>query len=209
MLRRMLLLCLVLVSLFAMSCGSIFSSPTTNTYSLCQDVQALNSGYLVSYQCQALSWNLEVFPIVLHLDQNLPTSFFTAFDQIAQEWNGILGFEVFKLDIGLQSNNNIRLLSALEWQQTGGDPKQQARTIYKYTGNRFLAVDILFSDAFNYALGPVNHGVDLFTLVRHELGHVLGLGHTADGLMQKVLPNNVSRSIANSDIQKVDNLYNI
>ena len=159
----------------------------------------------MSFQCQALSW--ETLPVKLNLDPNLPQIFFDAFDQATKEWNKELGFTAFELAIGKGSYNNISLLTTNTWTTSGGSLDQQARTLYKYEGNKFISTDVVFNGKLNFSLTPSADSVHLPTLVKHELGHVLGLAHIEEGLMQTILPNSVTRAVGSSEVQKVTNLY--
>ena len=191
-----------------MSCGEAFDNRSpSNIANTCQDQNALASGYLVSFQCQALSWGY--FPVQLHLDSNLPEIFFNAFDQATKEWNKELGFEAFTLAIGKNTSNNITLLTPNEWATSGGTLDQQARTLYKYVGNKFISTDIVFNGRLKFSLDSLYDSVHLPTLVKHELGHVLGFAHIEEGLMQTILPNSITRDVATSEIQKIMRLYAI
>ena len=206
--KFLLRICFTLTCFIIISCGEVFSDRTPSSISsTCQDHSALSSGYLVSFQCQALSWGN--FPVKLHLDPNLPQIFFDAFDQATKEWNQELGFVVFELAIEKSTYNNVQILSSHEWTTSGGTLDQQARTLYKYVDNKFISTDIVFNGKLQFSLDSTLNSVHLPTLVKHELGHVLGLSHVDEGLMQTVLPNSITRHVSTSEIQKVQNLYAI
>ncbi len=207
--RKLFLKIFLTLSCFiVISCGEVFQNQSPSSISsTCQDNNALSSGFLVSFQCQALSWNN--FPVKLNLDSHLPQIFFDAFLQATKEWNKELGFVAFELAIGSATYNNITLLTPHEWTTSGGTLDQQARTLYKYVGNKFISTDIVFNGKLEFSLDSTIYSVHLPTLVKHELGHVLGLSHIDEGLMQGILPNNVTRDVATSEIQKVMHLYSI
>ncbi|MBI2608854.1 MAG: matrixin family metalloprotease [Deltaproteobacteria bacterium] len=203
--RYFLKLSLVFSALIFMSCGSPLDY-YSQSHGLCQNSEALASGYLVTGECHTLSWGGS-FPITLNLDQNLPPIFFQAFEKAINTWHSALGRSVFQLRTGLSNSNNVKLLAQDEWKNTGGEDLQQARTVYRYEKNKIVDFNILFNNVLQYSLDINTNTVHLTTLITHELGHVLGLAHTQGGLMNAILPNGVERQPEHSDIQKIVNLY--
>ncbi len=135
---------------------------------------------------QRVSWKKRG-PVKLYLHESVPVSAYAAIDRAVAEYNVRLGggHEIFKIIArGASGDLNPRKdgYSMLYWFNTW-DPSrstEQARTTIYWSGTEIFEADIRINAAdFSYHLGENSDfaGVDLTSLVVHELGHVLGLGH--------------------------------
>ncbi|KAL2528804.1 matrix metalloproteinase [Forsythia ovata] len=63
----------------------------------------------------------------------------------------------------------------------------------------------------SWSVGPVPGAFDLETVALHEIGHLLGLGHSSvqDAIMYSGIPAGVSKNLHADDIQGIKALYNV
>ncbi|KAL2505102.1 Matrixin family protein [Abeliophyllum distichum] len=63
----------------------------------------------------------------------------------------------------------------------------------------------------SWSVGPVPGAYDLETVALHEIGHLLGLGHSSvqDAIMFPGIPPGVSKNLHADDIEGIKALYNV
>ncbi len=86
-----------------------------------------------------------------------------------------------------------------------------AHTVIYATGDRVVEADVhLNARDFTFTIGAAPPAIDLRAILTHELGHVLGIGHTdvARATMNAGLPSGIAaRSLEDDDVAAVCALY--
>lgn len=161
-------------------------------------------GFVQNSELQRVSWGRET-PIRLYVHQSVPSQYYSAITRAINQWNEQAHKELLKIEAwGVTGHNNpVRDgYSIIYWMNTwdADKPNEQARTTIYWTGNQIYEADMrLNAKNFQFygleATTPTIVGVDLESLVVHELGHVLGLGHVATigSVMVPSLANGVDR----------------
>lgn len=160
---------------------------------------------------QRVSWSSGV-PVVMYIDESVPAVYRDAVKRAAATWNNDIGHEVIKIGGVTKMNgpaqdgaNVIYFLDAWEEDRTN----EQARTTVYWAGTRIYEADIRVNNRdFNYFWGdsPMPGRVDIESLILHEMGHVLGLGHstTAKSVMAKSLPSaTLRRDLTQDDLSSI------
>lgn len=141
--------------------------------------------FVQNSQYQRVSWKGQV-PIGFDLHQSVPSRHILAIEAAAEEWKRRLGRELFNIRLtGVAgadepSKDGVSMIYWLNhWEADRGT--EQARTTVYWTGNRIYEADIRVNGAnFLFYDGDGTEafsGVDVTSLLVHELGHVLGLAH--------------------------------
>jgi hypothetical protein len=140
-------------------------------------------------------------PIVIYINDSVPDKYRSDVRAALETWNDALSVPVFKyggVDLGpvrprVESKNIVYWLDT--W-NTGAN--QQAVAAMVYRGNNILDADIKFNaQDFQFFIDGES-GVDKVhfrSVVLHELGHVLGLGHIEgiDSIMNPTFADNTIR----------------
>lgn len=155
---------------------------------------------------QRVSWGSQT-PVVMYVDHRVPDEFLPAITAAAKVWNKEIGREVLKIVPGATTNgmptqdsrNVIYFMK--DWEREKAN--EQARTTVYWAGDRIYEADIRINGRdFEFFSGEqmVAGRVDMESLLLHELGHVLGLGHTdpvdnetAESVMVRSLPSATKR----------------
>lgn len=135
---------------------------------------------------QRVSWGAST-PVVLYIDSSVPSAFYDAIGAAIHDWNTAVGRVVLKLGGRIETNgqpsqdgaNVIYYLKTWESERAN----EQARTTVYWAGDRIYEADIRINSLnhdFFWGSEPVSGKVDMQSLMLHEYGHVLGLGHTAE-----------------------------
>lgn len=140
--------------------------------------------FVQSGNLQRVSWK-ERIPVKLLIHTSVPTEAYGAIERAVESWNRDFGREILVIEawgVGgsnspVQDGHNI-IYWMTSWETSRAN--EQARTTIYWHGNQIFEADLRLN-AYNYSLftGPGSNvsGVDLESLVLHELGHVLGLAH--------------------------------
>ncbi|NJM10470.1 MAG: matrixin family metalloprotease [Bdellovibrionaceae bacterium] len=138
-------------------------------------------------EMQRVSWQRRL-PVKLYIHESVPVEAYDSIDKSIREYNLKLGGgkEVFKIiargvsgDLNPKRDGYSMLYWFKSWDSTRRS--EQARTTIYWTGSEIFEADIRINAAnFSYSLGENTNQtqVDFVSLLVHELGHVLGLGHT-------------------------------
>lgn len=201
--RRLGQLGIVITSLFLLACDR---PPKPQT----------SCGFVQSPEQQRVSWGGRV-PIKLSLHSSVPTEAYPAIERAIHQYNSRFGRELIRIhDRGVGGEGARRDgVSMLVWSSTW-DPKmptEQARTTIYWTGSEIFEADIRINAAnFSYYMGENTSfsGVDLESLVTHELGHALGLAHnvTDGSVMNFTLePSQERRKLGDVDMANLQCEY--
>jgi len=157
---------------------------------------------------QRVSWGSQV-PIKLYIHQSVDAKYWPAIEAAVDTWNKeIPGKDLFKIEgTGVTgsttpSRDGYSIIYMMNtWE--ADKPNEQARTTIYWTGNQIYEADIRINAHnfnFNYQTTSATgtfFGVDLQSLVLHELGHVLGLAHT--GTKGSVMAVSLSSGVERRD----------
>ncbi len=193
---RKLLTALILIGVgFALQGCGVKSSPEES----CNFVQ--NS------EQQRVSWSGSN-TVIIYLDTSVPDVYHDAIKAAVATWNKNIGREVLKIGGITEGKNGPQQDGAnvIYFLKTWEDDRsnEQARTTVYWAGTRIYEADIRVNERdfdFFWSDDTVQGRVDIESLILHELGHVLGLGHnsTAKSVMAKSLPSAFLRRDLTSD----------
>ena len=134
---------------------------------------------------QRVSWRKNT-TVKLYLHSSIPVEAYAAIDRAVAEFNAKLGPDTFRIIARGVSGDLVPAkdgYSMIYWFDAwdADRPNEQARTTIYWTGSEIFEADMRINGTFDYSFdsGPNISGIDLESLVVHELGHVLGLAHNA------------------------------
>ena len=144
-------------------------------------------------------------PIEIGIDESVPFQAEAAIRDAAGKWEAVLGQPVFVFHASRGVKLEQDFTSVIYW-NTGEyqqPTEQQAVTKSNWYGPRIYDADIVVN-AHNFTLSVghslVPNAVDLESLMIHELGHVLGIGHiTNGGTMNPKLPSAHDRRLVDTE----------
>lgn len=138
-------------------------------------------------ELQRVSWQKRL-PVKMYLHESVPTEAYAAIDKAIAEYNLKLGGgkEIIRIIAKGTSgalNPQRDGYSMIYWFDSWDDDRttEQARTTIYWSGSEIFEADIRINgDDFKYSTEENTNPtkVDLTSLMVHEFGHVLGLGHT-------------------------------
>lgn len=194
--RNVLLVSLAILSSACGRNGGVSSPFFASSASMAADDQPC--GFTLNVRRQRVSWKQSV---PLYVDQSCPKAFHDHIESTVHQWNQILKISSeetrieFKGEIsGYQLPNNHdgkNVVSCGALPSTQGSLRQ-AITSLKTVGRDIVNADIMIDTekfCFNdSAEGKVLHSctkgqggpVDLGSIVKHEMGHLLGMDHSED-----------------------------
>jgi len=146
---------------------------------------------------QRVSWGAQT-PVIMYIDSKVPGEFFESIQRAADNWNKAVGREVIKIGgwtdrVPVPRQDQVNVIYYLQdWESN--KENEQARTTIYWGGDRIYEADIRINNHnFEFFGGsePIVGRVDMESLILHEMGHVLGLGHTnlKNSVMVKSLPH--------------------
>ncbi len=145
-------------------------------------------GFVPSLENQRVAWPSRKLPIKLFIHESVPPEAYAALDEAVKEYNTRLSrpegdvFQVFARGVKDEGQPVKDGNSTIYW-QSDWDPAQtteQARTTIYWSGSEIFEADMRINAknfSFFTSLSAEIAGVDLTSLLVHELGHMLGLAH--------------------------------
>lgn len=135
---------------------------------------------------QRVSWARHT-PIKLYIHESVPTEAYPALDRAVNEYNVKIGkgkelLKIMARGVSGPLEPKKDGYSMIYWYKSWDSSRknEQARTTIYWVGSEIFEADMRINAAnFSYSLGESldSTELDLTSLVVHELGHVLGLGH--------------------------------
>lgn len=141
--------------------------------------------FVQSSNMQRVSWKAEL-PVRMMVHSSVPVSSYGAIERAVNRWNKDFGRELIRIDawgVGGSAQPGQDGYNLIYWMENweSNRANEQARTTIYWHGNQIFEADLRLNAKFNLypaASGPIA-GVDLESLVLHELGHVMGLAHNS------------------------------
>jgi len=163
---------------------------------------------------QRVSWNGRT-PVVLYIHESVPKKYRKVVDIAMEKWRYALGTQLFKLGGVVNTGGPAQDgSSVIYWRKSWDVDRQeeQGRTTIYWTGTQIFEADVSINNRdfeFFWSDEPEPNKVDVESLLVHELGHVLGLSHSAikGSVMVSSLPKGVvSSARRNPDKADLDSL---
>ena len=111
---------------------------------------------------------------------------------------------------GASDGTNEVIVHATDW-PAALEPGAVAHTVIYLAGTTIVEADVhLNAKDFTFVVGDVPGSVDLRSVLTHELGHVMGIGHSADprATMAAGMPPGIAgRSLEDDDLAAICALY--
>lgn len=127
--------------------------------------------YLQNSSCQRLRW--DSLPVVMTFDDNIPAPVRRQAMQAAAEWEAAAGKPLFLFDtLEGRSPKDLNMITIVADSQWDGASNENAKTFYLYERQSLRQTIISIRNRV-----IENENIDTFSVILHELGHVLGLGH--------------------------------
>jgi hypothetical protein len=148
-------------------------------------------------------------PIIFGVDSSVPQEFALACVRAAATLNKYLGKEWLSVSINGQSATNGYVIRASGEKTL--EPQHQASTTLKIQHHQIVGADLrLLTAQYIYSDRPNADQIDNESVCLHEMGHVLGLEHSArpDSFMYAILKNGqIRRDLSTFDLQNLANVY--
>lgn len=173
--------------------------------------------FVVNQKGQRVSWGGQTIRMFVH--DSVPAIYRDAIREAADVWNDKLGERVLEVSIGATgpvapTRDGYSTINYLDtWEENKSN--EQARTTVYWTGSQVYEADIRINNKnFDFYVGdeePDFSKVHMKSLMVHEFGHVLGLGHIEEksSVMYPTLLNGLVRTdLSFVDLSSVRCEYN-
>lgn len=163
--------------------------------------------FVMNSSLQRVSWQEDV-PVQLMIHESVPKDAWIAIEDAAAVWNQAVGRTVLEIAQYGVSNpltkDGYSIIYYLdEWDQN--HPREQARTSIYWYGRKIIEADVLvntqnFQFQVTTADSVERDKVDLYSLMVHEFGHVLGFAHSEypDSVMVTELAKGQDRRVVST-----------
>jgi predicted Zn-dependent protease len=141
---------------------------------------------------QRISWNNTKF--VIGIDSAIPQDLKQGIYAAADTWNAAMGRQLIVLSENVETN---MIYIKTSWDLN--NPNEEANTTIGYVGAQIVKATVAlnaYNFGFYYGTG---NGVEMQSVMEHELGHALGLDHST-GIMQPSLNLNTRRVSISEEI---------
>ena len=179
--------------------------------------------FWTSYVTPAATWPVGAMPIEVAMGTAPPSAISAAdardeLDVASRAW-GIPSCTAARFSVGdsfvmtgdgASDGKNEVIVHASDW-PAALEPGAVAHTVIYLAGTTIVEADVhLDAKDFTFVVGDVPGSVDLRSVLTHELGHVMGIGHSADprATMAAGVPGGIAaRSIEDDDVAAICALY--
>lgn len=157
--------------------------------------------FIQNHEQQRVSWGNQI-PINFYVDKNYPDDAINALERAFSVWESAVGRQLFRV-IGRTEGSPLKDgQSVIYWLDQWEPEKynEQARTTVYSSWDQIIETDIRFNNKnfkFAFTDNMTYQEVHLESLLIHELGHSLGLGHndTVKSVMNIQLSNKYIRNV--------------
>ena len=179
--------------------------------------------FWTTYVTPAATWPVGAMPVTIAIGTAPPSSITDAdaraeLDVASRAW-GLPSCSAARFAVGdsfamsgdgASDGRNEVIVHATDW-PASLEPGAVAHTVIYLAGTTIVEADVhLNAKDFAFAIGDVPGDVDLRSVLTHELGHVMGIGHSADAraTMAAGLPAGIAaRSLEDDDVAAICALY--
>lgn len=141
--------------------------------------------FVMNSSMQRVSWQKDV-PVQMMIHESVPVEAWEIIEQAAQAWNNALNrtvLEIYQVGVSdsLAKDSHSIIYYMDEWDQN--QPREQARTSIYWYGQKIIEADVMINaQNFQFEVTTADNveadKVDMYSLMVHEFGHVLGFAHT-------------------------------
>ncbi len=169
--------------------------------------------FVQTKQLQRVSWEHNT-PAKLYIDESVPREYWETIQKSAEVWNTLARKTIIEVypNSGRASNMEVadnRSIIYMKEEWEANKPEEQAKTQVRWRGSQIMEADIFLNGAiydFSILGDTPDDGVDLESLMIHEMGHVLGLNHFSDP--ETVMFKTLKKGQERRDFSKSHEEYN-
>ena len=200
--------------------------------SLILSEQLLKSGKIsedtlgVSAPRRGLRWPVSSLPINIVAPNSMKNDIELSLKESCDEWNrgserklltySFEDYDPSKIQLKKERSGNHRLYFIKKWSSISNKEALLAQTFRERTGSILKNATIVFNGEYSFyfkrnsssTIKPYQY--DIKTILSHEIGHLLGLGHSLEfnSVMRDKIPEGLnSMTILDSDIKRVRSRY--
>ena len=164
-----------------------------------------DNAFILNKNCEKVTW--ATLPVIMTFDDNVPENIRKDAISAAAEWETATGKSLFIFDtLDGRAPEYLNLITIIGDDNWVGGKEENAKTIYAYQNKAFFQSMIHIRER---VLNMDSGNFKPYTILLHELGHVLGLAHD-DGNRDSVMYFEITDSngnLAPIDIARMLTLY--